>query len=195
MTPALYSFQAKAIQALVVATKPIINAADPGLGKSRVALAVLEARKFRRVLIACPHSVLLVWQAEIAKWWPKSPPVMIVRQGFLIPDGEVIALISYGLLSETSGRVAERLEQTDPFQAAILDEAHFLKNAKSNRAKRVFKLLPRLGWVHPMTGTPAPNNVSELWPITFHLRPDLILSPVNGKPMHESEFKSRYCLI
>jgi SNF2 family DNA or RNA helicase len=52
-----------------------------------------------------------------------------------------------------------------------------------------------LGWVHPMTGTPAPNHAGELWGLVYHLRPDLIISPTTGKPMREGEFLSRYCNI
>jgi SNF2 family DNA or RNA helicase len=194
-TPVLYPYQRQAALDIASSRKPMLNAFDPGLGKSRVALTVIAARNDRRVLIVCPHSVILVWLAEVDKWWKQAPPVTVVQRGLLIPEGEGIFLLSYGLLSEASGRVAARLANTGPFDATILDEAHYLKNAKSNRASRIFALLPRLGWVHPMTGTPAPNHAGELWGLLYHLRPDLIVSPITGKPMREGEFQSRYCNI
>jgi SWI/SNF-related matrix-associated actin-dependent regulator 1 of chromatin subfamily A len=194
MTP-LYPYQAAAVAGIAAAEKPMLNAFDPGLGKTRVALAILAKKGFRRVLVFCPHSVVLVWEAEVKKWWRDAPPVTIVRAGLLVPDGEGVFLLSYGLISEASGRVAQRLLNTHPFEATIVDECHYLKNPRANRSKRIFDLIPRLGWVHPMSGTPAPNNASEIWGLLWHLRPDTIVSPVNGKPMYEAEFVSRYCTV
>jgi SWI/SNF-related matrix-associated actin-dependent regulator 1 of chromatin subfamily A len=193
--PEIYPYQAKAVGTIFAASKPVLNAFDPGLGKTRVAIASMYARGYKRILVLCPHSVVLVWEAEIKKWWPSAPPVMIVRAGVPIPSTEGFFIVSYGLLSEASGRTVSGLVDTGPFEATILDEAHYLKNPKSNRAKRVYGLLPMLGWVHPMTGTPAPNHAGELWGIVYHLRPDLIVSPTTGKPMREGEFLSRYCNV
>lgn len=195
MTP-LYPYQASAIGKIAAADKPMLNAFDPGLGKSRVALSVLYAKGFRRVLIFCPSSVLLVWEAEVRKWWG-GMDVTIVRPSSAIPAKEGLFLVSYGLVSEASGATTKLLEKTTPFDACVIDEVHYLKNPRANRSKRIFDLLKagKLGWVHPMSGTPAPNNASELWGMLYHLRPDTIVSPVNGKPMREGEFVARYCTV
>jgi SNF2 family DNA or RNA helicase len=197
MIPEIYPYQAKAVGTIFAASKPVLNAFDPGLGKTRVAIASMYARGYKRILVLCPHSVVLVWEAEIKKWWSSAPPVMIVRAGVPIPSTEGFFIVSYGLVSEASGRTVTGLVDTGPFEATILDEAHYLKNPKSNRAKRIYKLLKQdqLGWVHPMTGTPAPNHAGELWGIVYHLRPDLIISPTTGQPMREGEFLSRYCNV
>lgn len=195
MTSALYPYQDKAVTSIATARLPILNAFDPGLGKSRVAIEALIARGHRRVLVLCPHSVVLVWQAEIKKWWSDHP--RIVTAPARMSAGEGVYLVSYGLMSETMGVLAQHIADTEPFEATVIDEAHFLKNPKANRSKRIFDLLGegQLGWVHPMTGTPAPNHAGELWGLLFHLRPDLILSPVTGKPMREGEFQNRYCTV
>jgi len=195
MTPALYPYQQTAVNSIATARRPILNAFDPGLGKSRVAIEALIARGHRRVLVLCPHSVVLVWEAEIAKWWPGHP--RIVTAPARMSAGEGVYLVSYGLMSETAGVLAQHLRDTGPFEATVIDEAHYLKNPKSNRSKRVFDLFGegQLGWVHPMTGTPAPNHAGELWGLLYHLRPDLIVSPVTGKPMREGEFQNRYCTV
>lgn len=196
MIPDIYPYQAKAVGTIATAGKPMLNAFDPGLGKTRVAISVLYAQGHKRILVLCPHSVVLVWEAEIRKWWPSAPPVTNIRSG-RVPGGEGVFIVSYGAVSEASGKVVQELAFADPFDATILDEAHYLKNPKSNRAKRVFDLHKngQLGWVHPMTGTPAPNHAGELWGLLFHLRPDLIVSPITGKPMREGEFQNRYCNV
>jgi SNF2 family DNA or RNA helicase len=191
----LYPYQEAAVRAIGTAPAPTLNAFDPGLGKTRVAIETVKRRGYRRVLVFCPHSVVLVWESEVVKWWPGHPPVTIVRGP--VPGGNGVFLASYGAVSEKSGKVAQHLADTRPFQATIIDESHYLKNPTSNRSRRIFDLLrsDMLGWPHPMSATPAPNHAAELWPLLFHLRPDLILSPVNNEPMLEHEFKSRYCVV
>lgn len=191
----LYPYQEAAVRTIGTAPAPTLNAFDPGLGKTRVAIETVKRRGYRRVLVFCPHSVVLVWESEIQKWWPGHPPVTIVRGP--VPKGEGVFLVSYGAVSEKSGKVAQYLADTRPFQATVIDESHYLKNPTSNRSRRIFDLLrsDMLGWPHPMSATPAPNHAAELWPLLFHLRPDLILSPVNNEPMLEHEFKSRYCVV
>jgi len=56
------------------------------------------------------------------------------------------------------------------FDAIVCDESHYLKNPKS---KRTQVILGSKGIVHRakriwlLTGTPAPNNAAELWPMLF----------------------------
>ena len=192
----LYPYQEAAVRTIGTAPAPTLNAFDPGLGKTRVAIETVKRRGYRRVLVFCPHSVALVWEAEVVKWWPFHPPVIIARSA-VVGSGEGVYIVSYGLMSEATGNMAAHLADARPFQATIIDESHYLKNPTSNRSRRIFDLLrsDMLGWTHPMSGTPAPNNAAELWPLLFHLRPDLILSPVTGQPMREGEFKSRYCVV
>ena len=61
MTAALYPYQAVAADTIAAADRPVLNGFDPGLGKTRVALEVLRRKGFRRILILCPSSALLVW--------------------------------------------------------------------------------------------------------------------------------------
>jgi len=192
----LYPYQEAAVRTIGTAPAPTLNAFDPGLGKTRVAIETVKRRGYRRVLVFCPHSVVLVWESEVVKWWPGHPPVIIARSA-VVGSGEGVYIVSYGLMSEATGNMAAHLADARPFQATIIDESHYLKNPTSNRSRRIFDLLrsDMLGWTHPMSGTPAPNNAAELWPLLFHLRPDLILSPVTGQPMREGEFKSRYCVV
>ena len=79
----------------------------------------------------------------------------------------------------------------------ILDESHYLKNPKSKRTKAVFgPKCDRIGGiaenadrVYCLSGTPAPNDPSELWPSVRALAPDLL-----DKRQHSYwGFVTKYC--
>lgn len=76
----------------------------------------------------------------------------------------------------------------------VLDESHYLKNRKSKRTKAIFgDLATRAKRVWCLTGTPSPNNASELWPMLHALFPETIQK--NGKPMGYWDFVKRYCIV
>lgn len=45
---------------------------DMGGGKTRIIIEHIARNDFQRTLIVCPKSVVPVWPAELAKWWPKD---------------------------------------------------------------------------------------------------------------------------
>ena len=76
---ALFPYQAAAVETILDASKVVYLAHEAGLGKSAVALTVARRRGDRRVLIACPLSVVGVWTREIRRWWPDAPDVTVLR--------------------------------------------------------------------------------------------------------------------
>ncbi len=195
----LYGFQEDAVHATVQAPKPVYNAFEPGLGKTRVAIEVCRRKRFRRVLVTCPGSGALVWPREIAKWWPLAPRVTVLRKPEHVEKAkrrEGVFIVPYGVASNAQDEVIEALAHVDAMESSIFDEAHFLKNPNVNRTLAIFGRLKRgLGLPQPMSGTPAPNHAGELWSVLFNLRPDLIMSPVTRAPMREPEFTERYCEV
>jgi SWI/SNF-related matrix-associated actin-dependent regulator 1 of chromatin subfamily A len=191
---ALFPYQAAAVETILNASKVVYLAHEAGLGKSAVALTVARRRGDRRVLIACPLSVAYVWVREIRRWWPDAPPVTVLRStkdtGALHSDG--IFILTYGLISRSKSLIAA-IKAAQRMDFTILDEAHALKNAKSNRTKALLaELRPNLGRALPMSGTPTPNHAGELYAILRSLRPDLITA-ADGKPMREMTFVERFC--
>ena len=108
----------------------------------------------------------------------------------LARDG--VFIVTYGLLSRSKLLIAA-IKAAQRMDFTILDEAHALKNAKSNRTKALLaELRPNLGRALPMSGTPTPNHAGELYAILRSLRPDLITA-ADGKPMREMSFVERFC--
>jgi SWI/SNF-related matrix-associated actin-dependent regulator of chromatin subfamily A-like protein 1 len=197
----LYPYQREAVARIAAGNTYL--AFEMGLGKTRVALAVAQRIRARRVLVICPAVGRLVWAQEIAKVWPDAPPVVMIKSFADLPrlKGECIALLSYGLVSQSKSGGYDYIEGIKkavdgrPFDLTVLDEAHALKNPAAIRTKGVLqKMKPFLGRVLPMSGTPAPNHAGELFPILKSLFPDAVKNP-DGSPMNQWQFENAFCDI
>ena len=147
------------------------------LGKSAQAIRAVSSNQ-GVIGVVCPASVVPVWHEQFKKWWDAE-----------VPDVHI-----------TSYEKATRGELDGyHFDVLILDEAHKLKTVDSQRTKKIYGpkcdgvggLIAKAGRVYALTGTPTPNNPSELWPMLRALAPELILK--NDKPMSYWQFITRYC--
>lgn len=155
------------------------------LGKS--AQAVTAAMRLwvdcrgMKVGVVCPASVVPVWYKQFSEWW---------RIGFR-PQ----------LLIESYDKVTRGAFDNVMFDVLILDEAHYLKGREAKRTQKIFGprcdgaggLIKRAEHVWLLSGTPTPNNPSELWPVLRALAPETIQK--DGKPMNYWTFIQRYCVI
>jgi SWI/SNF-related matrix-associated actin-dependent regulator of chromatin subfamily A-like protein 1 len=213
--PAAFPFQI-ALEDAMVNARPmgranptLFVAADMGLGKSRCAIKAAGRRRAKRVFVNCPTIGLVSWPAELEKWAPRSrwmvvtDPAMVPGADDLPPSDEPLYVFSP--YSEIARRPAAWVEAATRFGAdiVILDEAHFLSHMSSARTQAIY------GWradlnrsmvrpdqvVWPLSGTPAPNFTSELWPHLHALAPDTIRHPIHGRPMSEQEFLERFATV
>jgi len=182
---ALFPYQ-RAGAAFLVSRRRALLADDMGLGKSAQAIVACEAVGARTILVVCPASLRQNWAREFGRFWfgEKAPTVRV---------------LSYDTAARTDWWEVTR--QDGDFDAVILDEAHYLKTKTAKRTKAIYGpkcdgvggLVERAKHVFLLTGTPSPNNVSELW---THLRavfPDAILGR-NGKPMRYWQFVEKFCV-
>jgi superfamily II DNA or RNA helicase len=145
---------------------------DMGLGKTIQILALLLHRvKTGPTLVVAPTSVCDNWRDEITRFapslevrWYSGPG----RESELesLGAGQVV-ITSYALLQQD----AEKL-QAIPFGTAVLDEAQFIKNSDSLRAKAACGLDARMRVA--ATGTPVENHVGDLFGIFQFLMPELL---------------------
>jgi len=144
---------------------------DMGLGKTVQILAFLLTRPAQsRTLIVAPTSVCTNWLRETRRFAPSLDVREYVgsdRAKLLAADGPRVLVASYGLLHEDSERLAA-VEWT----TVVLDEAQFIKNPASQRARAAFGLRAR----HRIasTGTPIENHLGDLWSIFRFLNPELL---------------------
>lgn len=132
----------------------------PGLGKTAQAITAASIVGAERPLVLCPASALPVWRAEIAKW--------SLRQ-----SEREWTLVSYGLLQTRGKEYAFELAGRG-HDLLIADEAHFMKNRQSKRARSGLFLANRMPRVWLLSGTPIPNDPSELYAPLRAVWPDVL---------------------
>ena len=164
-----------------------VLADEMGLGKTLQALAFLVALRRRSpanappVLVVCPTSLIENWRREAGEFTPElrvaslSGPDRFARWNG--PEGIDLLLTSYALLR----RDAE-FHRKQEYAAAILDEAHFIKNPDSQTARAAFAIRAPHRFV--LTGTPMENSVRDVWSVLQFALPGYL-----GK---RDDFRERY---
>lgn len=139
---------------------------DMGVGKSAQAIRAADFLHLSRVLVVCPAVVRVNWHREFQKfsWYRRN--FSVVLDGKTRPSALQSAIISYDLAVTYHRKGWLK----GPWGALILDEGHFVKSIGAQRTavimgtKGLIREAERI-WV--LTGTPMPNNPSELWPLLY----------------------------
>ncbi|KAF9448264.1 hypothetical protein P691DRAFT_781222 [Macrolepiota fuliginosa MF-IS2] len=147
-----------------------ILADEMGLGKTIQTISLLAHLACDRGiwgphLIIVPTSVLLNWEMEFKKFLPGFRVLSYhgttkrrkeLRQGWNDKYHFNVCITSYTLASRDA-----HIFKRKPWYYMILDEAHMIKNFKSQRWNilLMFRSFRRL----LLTGTPLQNNLTELW--------------------------------
>ncbi len=161
---------------------------DMGLGKTLQVLAFLASRPVGvRHLVVAPTSVCTNWVRECRRFAPSiavSEYLGDRRQKIAdevagIVDGESpsigesqLLVVSYGLLVEDCAVLSNVSWDT-----IVLDEAQYIKNAASQRARAASTLQAKMRVA--ATGTPIENHLGDLWSIFNFLQPGLLGSWAN----------------
>lgn len=176
----LFPYQAEGAVFLAKRDKALL-ADSMGLGKSAQAIVACQAIKAKKVVVICPAIAVPMWVREFPKW---------------TIDYEITPyVVSYDRVALRAD-IRAAIEAMQP-DVMILDEAHYLKTRTSKRTKTIYgqfcrgdgliKCAKRV-WI--MTGTPTPNDVSELFPHLRALWPDVLPAPGNY-----DAFIKEYCNV
>jgi SWI/SNF-related matrix-associated actin-dependent regulator 1 of chromatin subfamily A len=137
---------------------------EQGLGKTVQALATIEADDAFPTVVVCPASMKLVWEREANHWLPKRTVAVLGGRTDDVWTEETasaeIVVLNYDILDWH----ADRLSELEP-RALILDESHYVKNARAARTKAALELANRLpddALRLALTGTPILNRAEEL---------------------------------
>lgn len=191
MTEPLYPHQTDAV-AKIAFNEQVYLGFDPGLGKSRTSLEAAMSRNAKRILVICPAIGRYVWEREVAKWTDYKA-LVVKTVGDLIGPG--VKILTYGMLSKKGSPFVKAVALGSDYDFTILDEAAYLKSAGAKRTQAVLDVMfNRLGYVLPLSGTPAPNHAGELYTILHKLWPQAIVGS-NGQTMRQWQFEDRYCVV
>jgi len=151
---------------------------DMGLGKTLQCIALLLARAAGGpALVVAPTSVCSNWIDELRRFAPslvvaeytgrsRTKLLASIRHRDAAETLDVL-IASYALLQQDASELA-----SIEWNTAVIDEAQFIKNPNSLRAKAAFELVARYRLA--MTGTPVENQLSDLWSIFHFLNPTLL---------------------
>jgi helicase SWR1 len=157
-----------------------ILADEMGLGKTIQTISVLAWIAVQRGawgphLVVVPTSVMLNWEMEFKKFLPGFKILTYYgdinerkkkRMGWRTTGRDMynVVITSYQLILQDAAAFKMRA-----WQYLVLDEAHNIKNFKSQRWQTMLNLRTEKRLL--LTGTPLQNNIDELWSLLYFLMP------------------------
>lgn len=189
-----YEHQKSGIEFLLCRNGAIL-ADDMGLGKTYQSIVASIEKNVRKILIVCPASVKISWQREIESFNLKSTIV----SGSKWPSVDKYTIINYDILKNfhTIGpQTKTKDDKLNPhfrdiikenYDLIIIDEAHRVKDSKSQRGKIISEVVRegKIANVWLLTGTPIANR-----PMDFFNLLKLVKSPIAD---NWKFFAERYC--
>jgi hypothetical protein len=162
----LMPHQARLLAAATGGHRTFLLADEPGLGKTAQALLAAQSAGAYPLLCVVPNVVKTNWAREVDLWTPSRTVTVVHGSGETIDGFADIVVVNYDVLDRHVGWMA-----THGFRGMIVDEAHFIKNEKSQRSQHVREIadLIRQRITRPLmmalTGTPLINDIDDFRPI------------------------------
>ncbi|KAA1418130.1 DEAD/DEAH box helicase [Mumia zhuanghuii] len=158
----LMPHQAELIASAAAGHRTFLLADEPGLGKTAQALLAAQAANAYPLLVVAPNVVKINWAREAELWTPRRSTTVIHGDGHTIDGFADIVVVNYEVLDRHVGWLGDH-----GFRGMVVDEAHFIKNRKSQRSQHALELSERIRarTVRPLlmalTGTPLINDIDD----------------------------------
>lgn len=144
---------------------------EMGTGKTVSTLTAIEKLKYDylevdKVLVIAPKRVAEdTWAQEIDKWSHLSHLTISLVLGTPKQRTEALAKDAdiYVTNKENTKWICEKYRKDWPFDMLVIDELSTFKNSDSQRFKILKKQMPLINRFVGLTGTPAPNNLMDIW--------------------------------
>ncbi|WP_131104904.1 DEAD/DEAH box helicase [Ornithinimicrobium sufpigmenti] len=158
----LMPHQAQVVAAAAEGHRTFLLADEPGLGKTAQALLAAEAANAYPLLVVVPNVVKMNWAREARLWTPRHPATVVYGDGETIDGFADIIIVNYEVLDRHVGWLGDL-----GLRGMVVDEAHYIKNRKSQRSQNVLHLSERIRertanpLVMALTGTPLINDIED----------------------------------
>lgn len=136
---------------------------EPGIGKTFQALMGAEVAQCQAILILCPAVARFHWlrQFEMYSKPERRCSILWGKRNEWPSTAGIICSYDLAIRKTESTWLCSR-----QWDLIICDESHALNNTASQRTALVWdKLAKRTRRLWCLSGTPARNNISELWPV------------------------------
>jgi SWI/SNF-related matrix-associated actin-dependent regulator of chromatin subfamily A-like protein 1 len=149
--------------------KLALLADEMGVGKTAQVIRACDIIGAERILVLCPAVARINWTREFNRFSKQPRNFSLVMESRHSQKLLNLTVCSYDLATICHRKNLELLSK-ESWDLLILDEAHYLKSPNAIRTKAVFGktgLIRKSKRCWALTGTPAPNNPSELWVMLY----------------------------
>lgn len=163
----LMPHQAQVVAATTRGHRTFLLADEPGLGKTAQALLAAQAADAYPLLVVAPNVVKTNWAHEVEMWTPQRRSTVVHGDGEKVDGFADVVIVNYELLDRHLGWLGDI-----GFRGMVVDEAHFIKNKRSQRSQHVLEIADRIRartarpLMMALTGTPLINDIEDfrnLW--------------------------------
>ncbi|MEQ1736376.1 MAG: DEAD/DEAH box helicase [Rhodoglobus sp.] len=158
----LMRHQARFVEEVKRGHRTFLLADEPGLGKTAQALLAASASNSYPLLVVVPNVVKTNWAREVHLWTPGRTATVVHGDGKDVDAFSDVVIVNYEILDRHVGWLGRF-----GFKGMVVDEAHFIKNLKSERSKHVLALSRSIRATYPkallmaLTGTPLINSIED----------------------------------
>jgi SWI/SNF-related matrix-associated actin-dependent regulator 1 of chromatin subfamily A len=177
---------------------------DAGVGKTPTAVRACLKAGAARILVFCPPIGTAVWRVHFEEWSDvqdiRIADSRSVERPYGFVHGAGVRIVPYSR-ARTNASVIRAACVGEPWDAVIIDEAHYLKSSGAQRTRAVYgdnidlvgSPLRDVRHIWCLTGTPILNHPAEFWTHLHALAPETIILPQLGV-MDETVFVDRFCV-
>lgn len=159
----LYKHQSDAVDFAIKGGGNVFLWHDPGCGKTRTSLEIysrlLVGNPHLRMLVVCPLSLINAAWGEDTK---KFTSFRYAKYGEHSPAHHIVGINFESLIQAKRFKEVEKMLQTGPWML-VVDESSRMKNPKAQTTKCLLRLAIFAKHRVVASGTPCPNNETELW--------------------------------
>jgi superfamily II DNA or RNA helicase len=158
----LMRHQARFVEEARRGHRTFLLADEPGLGKTAQSLVAASVTNSYPLLVVVPNVVKTNWAREVEKWTPGRHATVVSGDGEDVDAYSDVIIVNYEILDRHVGWLSRF-----GFKGMVVDEAHFIKNLKSERSKNVLALSRSIRAARPkalmvaLTGTPLINDIDD----------------------------------
>lgn len=165
MTFPLFDHQKKSVDFMRTHER-VLDASDPGTGKTRVQIELFAERRRNGggcALVIAPKSLLRsAWENDFAKFAPHITVSVAQAKGraqaFARPADVYVTNVD-----ATKWLMEQRPEFFARFDTLIMDELSAFKHHTSLRSKALNKIKSHFKYRYGLTGTPNSNGITDIW--------------------------------
>jgi SNF2 family DNA or RNA helicase len=158
----LMPHQARLLASAAEGHRTFLLADEPGLGKTAQALLAAQVANAYPLLAIVPNVVKTNWAREAQMWTPNRTVTVVHGDGLDVDGFADVVVVNYEVLDRHVGWMGEH-----GFRGLVVDEAHYIKNKKSQRSQNVLEVSDRIRQrvarplMMALTGTPLINDIDD----------------------------------